>query len=43
MHESRGVTRDRSYHDADWNGREFCLITGGIESVKSRIDCTAHS
>ena len=20
VHESRGVTRDRSYHDSDWNG-----------------------
>lgn len=36
VHESRGVTRDRSYHDADWNGREFTLVdTGGIESAKS--------
>ena len=32
VHEKRGVTRDRSYHDADWNGREFMLVdTGGIE------------
>lgn len=37
VHESRGVTRDRSYHDADWNGRDFALVdTGGIESVKSK-------
>ena len=32
VHESRGVTRDRSYHTADWNGREFTIVdTGGIE------------
>ena len=37
VHESRGVTRDRSYHTTDWNGRTFTLIdTGGIESVKSK-------
>ncbi len=37
VHESRGVTRDRSYHEADWNGRDFVIIdTGGIESVKSK-------
>ena len=37
VHESRGVTRDRSYHEADWNGRGFVIIdTGGIESVKSQ-------
>ena len=36
VHESRGVTRDRSYHDADWNGRQFTLVdTGGIEPLKS--------
>ena len=32
VHEMRGVTRDRSYHDADWNGVRFKLVdTGGIE------------
>ena len=32
VHPSSGVTRDRSYHHADWNGRDFMLVdTGGIE------------
>ena len=32
VHEMRGVTRDRSYHEADWNGVHFTMIdTGGIE------------
>ena len=36
VHESRGVTRDRSYHDAEWAGRTFALVdTGGIEPLKS--------
>ena len=36
VHESRGVTRDRSYYDADWCGHEFTLVdTGGIEPMKS--------
>ncbi len=36
VHEMRGVTRDRSYHTADWCGRNFILIdTGGIEMGES--------
>lgn len=36
VHESRGVTRDRSYHFCDWNGRQFTLIdTGGVKVQKS--------
>lgn len=32
VHESSGVTRDRSYHDAEWSGHEFTLVdTGGID------------
>ena len=32
VHESRGVTRDRSYHEADWAGRDFVVVdTGGLE------------
>ena len=32
VHEMRGVTRDRSYHETVWNGLRFALIdTGGIE------------
>ncbi|MDO4542052.1 MAG: 50S ribosome-binding GTPase, partial [Bacillota bacterium] len=27
-----GITRDRLYHDANWNGREFIMVdTGGID------------
>jgi ribosome-associated GTPase EngA len=32
VHAQRGVTRDRSYHRADWNGVDFMLVdTGGID------------
>ncbi len=32
VHEESGVTRDRSYHRAEWAGREFMVVdTGGIE------------
>jgi len=32
VHERAGVTRDRSYAQAEWNGRYFILVdTGGIE------------
>ena len=35
VHEMRGVTRDRSYHEADWNGVEFKLVdTGKFEYVR---------
>ncbi|HBT95646.1 MAG TPA: ribosome biogenesis GTPase Der, partial [Coriobacteriia bacterium] len=38
VHEQRGVTRDRSYHRADWNGRFFTLIdTGGIEMAADDV------
>ena len=38
VHEERGVTRDRSYHKAEWCGRQFMLVdTGGIESNKDDV------
>ncbi len=37
VHESVGVTRDRSYHEAEWAGHDFTLVdTGGIEPLKSK-------
>lgn len=42
VHEERGVTRDRSYHNADWSGIKFTLIdTGGVEM--SSDDAFQHS
>lgn len=36
VHAMRGVTRDRSYHEADWNGVHFTLVdTGGIEMAST--------
>ena len=36
VHETEGVTRDRTTHDAEWNGVEFILVdTGGIEALSS--------
>jgi GTPase len=38
VHAMRGVTRDRSYHKTDWNGREFMLVdTGGIELATNDV------
>jgi GTP-binding protein len=38
VHEQRGVTRDRSYHEADWNGKHFMLVdTGGIEMNRDDV------
>ncbi|MDR3277293.1 MAG: 50S ribosome-binding GTPase, partial [Oscillospiraceae bacterium] len=36
VEDTPGVTRDRVYASADWNGREFDMVdTGGIESAAS--------
>ncbi|MCL2024985.1 MAG: ribosome biogenesis GTPase Der [Coriobacteriia bacterium] len=36
VHEQRGVTRDRSYHEAEWCGTHFLLVdTGGIEMAST--------
>ncbi len=38
VHEMRGVTRDRSYHKAEWCGHLFTLVdTGGIEANKDDV------
>ncbi len=38
VEDTPGVTRDRLYHDAEWNGRKFVIIdTGGIEPVSGDI------
>ena len=37
VHETEGVTRDRTTHDTEWNGVEFTLVdTGGIEVSSSQ-------
>ena len=36
VHEIEGVTRDRTTHDATWNGVDFTLVdTGGIETAST--------
>lgn len=38
VHETSGVTRDRSYHEADWNGVTFMLVdTGGVEMTDEDV------
>ncbi|MFN3560725.1 MAG: ribosome biogenesis GTPase Der [Chloroherpetonaceae bacterium] len=38
VHDMPGVTRDRNYHDAEWNGKAFSLIdTGGYTTAEDRI------
>jgi len=38
VEDTPGVTRDRIYHETEWNGREFALIdTGGIEPSSSDV------
>ena len=47
VHEMRGVTRDCSYHRADWNGIDFMLIdTGGMaigEGDRFQHDITSQA
>ena len=32
VEDTPGITRDRLYHDANWNGKDFILVdTGGID------------
>lgn len=38
VEDTPGVTRDRLYHDAEWNGRKFVMIdTGGIEPTSGNV------
>ncbi len=38
VEDTPGVTRDRLYHDTEWNGRKFVIIdTGGIEPASGDI------
>ena len=38
VHEMRGVTRDRSYHEADWNGVDFKLIDLSLIHICAAFD-----
>lgn len=38
VEDTPGVTRDRLYHDCEWNGRKFVMIdTGGIEPANGSM------
>lgn len=38
VEDTPGVTRDRLYHDTEWNGRKFVIIdTGGIEPASGDV------
>ena len=38
VEDTPGVTRDRLYHDTEWNGRRFVIIdTGGIEPASGDV------
>ena len=38
VHDKPGVTRDRIYGKADWNGKKFTIVdTGGIETLTNDV------